>query len=309
MKRFNIFPAIISLSFIFSLFSCKQPSEPLPENLQKLQQYDVVWDSPSKDYNGSMPLGNGDISLNAWVDTIGNLNFYIGKTDSWSGNGRLLKVGKVSVAFEPNIVFSGVDFRQELDLKSGTLKVHSKGKSGNKNVDVNLDLWIDANHPMVHVRQQSSAPLQMTANIEMWRTQPDSLPRLETSDLMEDRSKSGSLHVPVIVEPDSYIEDADNSIGWYHFNNKSVGFNTTNQLQGLGEYFTEDPLLHRIFGALITGTDANRINEKSLQTKPSKSGEIRVCVLTQHPSTPDDWQKAVKDTIEKVEQHSYTSIA
>lgn len=308
MKRFRIFPAIISLSFVFFLFSCRQQTAQLPENLKKLQQYDVVWDSPSKDYNGSMPLGNGDISLNAWVDPNGNLNFYIGKTDAWSGNGRLLKVGKVSVAFEPNIVFSGVDFRQELDLKSGTLNVHSKGKSGNINVDVNLDLWVDANHPVIHVHQQSSVPLQMTANIELWRTQPDSLPRLETSDLMEDRSKPGSLHVPVIVEPDNYIENTDNSIGWYHFNKKSVGFNTTNQLQGLGEYFTEDPLLHRIFGAVITGTDAKIINEKSLQTEPSKSGEIRVCVLTQHPSNPEQWHKAVKDTIDKVGQHSYSEL-
>ena len=235
MKQFKILSRS-SLSFLFTV-SCRQQTAHFSENLKNLQQYNVVWDSPSIDYNGSMPLGNGDISLNAWVDTNGNLNFYIGKTDAWSGNGRLLKVGKVSVAFEPNIVSSGVDFRQELDLKSGTIKVHSKGKSGNKNVDVNLDLWVDANHPVVHVRQQSTLPLQMTANIEMWRTEPDSLPRLETSDLMEDRSKPGNLHEPVIVEPDSYIENADNAIGWYHFNKKSVAL-TWNQLPGI-----EDSLL------------------------------------------------------------------
>ena len=298
----------MSLSFLFLLFSCQQQTVQLPESLKKLQQYNVVWDSPSSDYNGSMPLGNGDISLNAWVDPNGNLNFYIGKTDSWSGNGRLLKVGMVSVKFEPGIIFSDSEFRQELDLKSGTIKVHSKGKSGEKNVDVNLELWVDANHPVIHVSQQSSVPLQMTANIELWRTKPDSLPRLETSDLMEDRSKPGSLHVPVIVEPDNYIESTDNFIGWYHFNDKSVGFNLTNQLQGLGEYFTEDPLLHRIFGAVITGTDAKKINEKSLQTEPSKSGEIRVCVLTQHPSNPEEWQKAAKDTIDEVEQRSYSEL-
>ena len=26
-----------------------------------LEKYNIVWDSPSKDYNGSMPIGNGDI--------------------------------------------------------------------------------------------------------------------------------------------------------------------------------------------------------------------------------------------------------
>jgi len=31
-------------------------------------RYDVVWNSPSKDQNGSMPLGNGSIGINAWIE-------------------------------------------------------------------------------------------------------------------------------------------------------------------------------------------------------------------------------------------------
>ena len=60
-------------------------------------RYHVVWDSPSQDHHGSMPLGNGDISLNAWVEPGGSLVFYVGKTDSWDDNARLLKIGKVRV--------------------------------------------------------------------------------------------------------------------------------------------------------------------------------------------------------------------
>ena len=41
-------------------------------------RYHVVWDSPSQDHRGSMPLGNGDITLNAWVEPSGALVFYIG---------------------------------------------------------------------------------------------------------------------------------------------------------------------------------------------------------------------------------------
>ncbi len=33
----------------------------------------------------SMPLGNGDIGLNVWVDPGGDLLFYISKTDAWGG--------------------------------------------------------------------------------------------------------------------------------------------------------------------------------------------------------------------------------
>ena len=34
---------------------------------QATDNYNVVWDSPSKDCHGSMPLGNGDIALNAYI--------------------------------------------------------------------------------------------------------------------------------------------------------------------------------------------------------------------------------------------------
>ncbi len=64
-------------------------------------RYNVVWTSPSTDHNGSMPLGNGDITLNAWVEESGDLLFYVGKSDSWDENGRLLKVGRVRVSLDP----------------------------------------------------------------------------------------------------------------------------------------------------------------------------------------------------------------
>ena len=51
-------------------------------------RYDVTWRTPSADANGSMPMGNGDIGLNAWVEPSGDLIFYISKTDAWGDNHR-----------------------------------------------------------------------------------------------------------------------------------------------------------------------------------------------------------------------------
>ena len=51
----------------------------------------LVWHSPGLNSLGSMPLGNGDIGLNAWVDKNGDLLFYIAKSDAWCENGRLVK--------------------------------------------------------------------------------------------------------------------------------------------------------------------------------------------------------------------------
>jgi hypothetical protein len=37
------------------------------------ERYNVVWDSPSADEHGSMPLGNGSTGLNAWIEPNGDL--------------------------------------------------------------------------------------------------------------------------------------------------------------------------------------------------------------------------------------------
>ena len=37
----------------------------------------VVWTTPSTNAMGSMPLGNGDVSVNAWAEKDGDLLLYI----------------------------------------------------------------------------------------------------------------------------------------------------------------------------------------------------------------------------------------
>ena len=44
---------------------------------------------------GSMPLGNGDISVNVWAERDGDLLLYVGKCDSWDENERLLKLRRI----------------------------------------------------------------------------------------------------------------------------------------------------------------------------------------------------------------------
>lgn len=239
--------------------------------------YNLVWTAPGKDARDSMPLGNGDIGLNAWVETNGDLCFYIGKTDSWGDNGRLLKVGKVRV--RPDRMPAMAGFRQTLSLPDASVVAdYGDGTA--------FRLWVDANHPVIHVESAGAKPLSATASIELWRTNRYELPSIECSDVMMDRSVPGGKHGPTIVEPDRVLSNLPGRIGWCHHNIKSVGPADHARVQGMTGYPREDPLLHRTFGAVITAPDAKRLSDTRLQ---SASGAFSVYVLTRHPSTPERW--------------------
>ncbi len=211
--KFTGIPSRIMVALMLFILGCQPGIDPLTGNQKKLREYNIIWDSPSHDYNGSMPLGNGDIGLNVWVEENGDICFYIGKTDSWGDNGRLKKVGRVRVRSNPAIVFKDSDFKQELDLLSGTIKISSSGQIAGEEADFSLQVWVDANNPVIHVNHESSIPLELSAEIELWRTEPYSLPELTVSDLLEDRSKPGNMRKPVIVEP--YI--------WRYYNRNRIG--------------------------------------------------------------------------------------
>ena len=251
-------------------------------------QYHVVWDSPSKDHDGSMPLGNGDIALNAWIEPSGALVFYIGKTDSWDDNGRLLKIGKVRVTLDPAPRVS--PFRQELSLTDGTLRARFGDGTA-------VQLWADANLPVIHVTAAGPRPVSATAAIELWRTDRHELPSIECSDVMTDRSKPKNMHGPTIVEPDTVITGLKDRIGWYHHNVKSVGPAQHAGTQGMTGFKREDPLLHRTFGAVITTARPNRLDDTHLQSAAGTEHRFDIHVLTKHPSSPEQWLGSVDSLI------------
>ena len=264
-------------------------------------RYDVTWDSPSGDAAGSMPLGNGDIGLNAWVEENGDLAFYIAKPDSWDDNGRLLKVGKVRIALSPNPLRSTAAFTQRLSLADATMNV----RYGEGDRATDLRLWVDANHPVVHVEVNAARPIEAVASIELWRTERHVLPSIEVSDVLLDRSQPDQQRAPTVVEPDTVLKGQTGRIGWYHHNAKSVGPALTAEVQGLAGFDRPDPLLHRTFGAMIMAEDGQRLDDLRLHSPKSKTHRFSIYVLTKHPATPEAWLQAVDETIAATEQKPF----
>jgi predicted alpha-1,2-mannosidase len=142
-----------------------QPS--LPQRIRPLlDACNVNWDTPGPTSAESMPIGNGDIGLNVWVAPDGDLLFYIGKTDSWGADVRgsegLMKVGGIRVSFDPKPQVTAAPFLQSLRLHEGEILIR-EGR------DLQLRVWVDANHPVIRVEAHSSHPIAEKVTLYDWR--------------------------------------------------------------------------------------------------------------------------------------------
>jgi len=232
------------------------------------ERYDVVWNSPSKDQGGSMPLGNGSTGLNAWIEPNGDLLFYISRTDSWGGKGDLLKLGRVRVLLDP--APSTEDFLQTLRLEDGTLKARCG--------ETELRLWVDANHSVIHAEIEGPTPTTATAAVELWREGNDS---------------------------DTLLETGKGQVGWYHRNRYSQKPEELAKLQGMGEFKRQDPLLHRTFGAVIKTENGERVDGARLRSPASRNHRFDIHVLAKHPATADEWLAAMGQSIADAEATSF----
>jgi alpha-L-fucosidase 2 len=259
-----------------------------------LAVHNVVWDSPSKDAHGSMPLGNGDVGINAWVDEMGDLVFYVSKTDAWDENARLCKIGRVRVKFDPPLTPKD-GFRQELKLIDGVIQIESKIQ----NQPAKISLWVDANQPVVRVDAEVGVPVSCRAEVELWRLRERPLDPQEDYGYGDDKSPI-AVASKLTVLPDVVATSAAPQVVWYHRNTRSLYpvCLQVQHLESLKGKFT-DPLLDLTFGASLRGVDMVKDGGKAIKSsKPAKRQQLAVTVLAERTATPEAWLK----NLEKVEK-------
>ena len=266
----------------------------------ELNPYSVKWYTLGRNSLDSMPIGNGDIGLNVWTEQNGDLVFYLSKTDAWSENCRLLKLGKVRVTLSPNPFASGVLFSQELSVKDGQIVIES-GRKGN---GTKLIIWVDANNPAVNIEMKSEMPVEAKVAFEPWRTKRRQLAGSETHSAYGLHGK-GAL--PIFVEPDTIVAGQKDRIIWYHRNNRSI-WKANLELQALGDMVAKlkDPLLNRTFGALIEGEGLVSDMETTLRSqKPQREWMISIYPLTAQTDSPEAWLSQVKRNAARIGSVSY----
>ena len=300
---------ILIAGILFLISGCQEPPVSGEDNLQnirsQLEKYHVVWTTPSKGSSGSMPVGNGDIGLNAWVEETGELMFYIGKTDAWSGNGRLLKLGLVHVRFSPNPFAGGVQFKQTLNLQEGKIDI----VAGQGADEVQISLWVDANQPVVHVESHGEKAQVLEVELEMWRTNRRLIAR---KDLPMDNMEGGESfstfgftgREAIYQYPDNILPADENRITWCHRNEYSV-FPMTMELQGLEGIIdiVNDPLLYNTFGGCIEGSGLQTVDDRTLvSASPSRNHQISVFLHTGQTESIETWELELEQIVDRVEQ-------
>ena len=256
---------LVSLSTLASAFS---PSD-----------YDVEWTEPSDLETESMPLGNGDLAMQAWVDSsTGDLLYYAQPSTSFEENGQLLKLirGRLHIATNTSnashtatataashhssseSVAPLVDsFRQRLHVLNMSQTISYTLSSS---IDVSITVWVDRYRPVIHFAVTTSVPATATVSIEMWRTAPTSMDWWSWGYYCANDTTN--------VDPDTFVPSglglSPHSAGellWYHRNDHQATADRTylhalqlQHLEGLG-LEEMDVLRNRTFGGFVTTHD------------------------------------------------------
>ena len=246
---------------------------------EPIERYNVIWESPSKDASGQMPLGNGDIAAGVYAIENGDLYLLLAKNDAFNYNGDIYKTGRVCVSLNPNPFAKGKPFRQTLDLTTGSIRIEADG--------ISLRIWADANRPVYHVQINSPGEISVTATPEFWE-------RFDSCQHNSSRAPTDSVTQDVRL-------DRNGRILWYFpVGDRSVYPDEMKYYNV--EHMTSkypDPYRFNTFGNLLESP--NMSLKKRALTGEGKSFDIRIHALAKQTPEISTW-------IETIEQQSRQSM-
>ncbi len=283
--------------FCFCIFHFNQ----LLAQSEKIIDYHVVWNSQSKNSSESMPCGGGDIGLNVWVEN-GDVLFYLSRSGTFDENNQMLKLGRMRLKISSN-PFEGQDFRQELRLVEGGVKISGGG--------VELNLWVDVFNPVVHVDIKSKKAIKLTAAYESWRTEDHLITGTEF------RANSYRHKQPFAVKTlKDEVAFEGNTILFYHRNSSERDdiFDYTVKMEGMDSVKNEmfDPVKNNTFGGMVrgknlrtSGNDQGRYASTDYKSwklesiSDSRSFQLEIGLHVAQAQTPSVWKSDLEKIMKK----------
>lgn len=274
-----LFSVLFACLFFMSA-STRADSVPDATAAARMARYNVVWNSPSKDASGVMPLGNGDVAAGVYVLENGDLYLLLAKNDAYNYMGDIFKTGRVRIALNPNPFTAGKPFRQTLDLPTGSIRIEADG--------VKLRIWADARRPLFHVEVDSPHDITVTARPDLWKR----------IDHIYVNSSSGYTVTgggsPGAEPPQDVRLDRNGRILWYF----PVGDRSI-YADDLKYYAVEhmqsrfpDPFRFNTFGNLLECPQLGLAGGKLTGT--GKTFDIRIHGLTMQTPEPARWISAIE---------------
>lgn len=275
-----------------TLFSCLLlMNSPVTSLANPVENHHVVWTTPAKTAAGLMPLGNGALGVNAGIMENGDLVLYPGRNDSFSEISQLCKVGRLRISFAPNPLRAGTPFLQELNLSEGVCEI----RIGPDGCALELRVFVDADHPVVHVTGSSPEPVEVKAFVESWRTEPQEVSGESVWTLAKGP-------VPLVQAPDIFPSVGSDAVCWYHRNESSPAFEETVRVQSLEPIRASmvDPLFHRTFGGWVTGRGFLASDPRTIATRgPVRTFHLRIASPCEQTASAQDWMTLARRLAEE----------
>ena len=135
----------------------------------------ISFASPSNVLADNMPLGNGELTSNAWVNASdGALSLLLGRSDAWSSLAMPIKVGRIKLRLRPSPFVKPDAFSQTLHLENGSISIFAR----RGDLAVSARLWVDSaagvrphtsSAAVVFVELNASAPVAASVALDLWR--------------------------------------------------------------------------------------------------------------------------------------------
>jgi hypothetical protein len=238
----------------------------------RLAQYDLQWETPSRNSGENMPVGGGDVGVNVWAEG-GDLLLYLDRSGNFDENNTQLKSGRIRIRLSPNPLADPASFRQRLHLRDGYVSVTTaSAESG----EVRVRVWVEVFQPVAHVEIESERPIEVSAQYESWRT--EERPVQKRGAAVHKAIEYMWYPGEVITRADSVRWDRDRVL-FYHRNRDSTAFDVavaTQHLSSVREALW-NPLRRLTFGGTLVGEGfvADGYDSGAYQQIPYRAWRLR----------------------------------
>lgn len=276
----------------------------------KLQKpdYNIVWTTPGRGSEDSMPLGGYDTGCNVWTENK-DLCLYLSQSGAFDENGTLLKAGRIRLTADR--ADFGRAFRQELHVEEGYLTVDAG--------ELHFCLWASTEKPEIHIEFSSESPCSLRLAFECWRYREREITEEEKSQC-RDRSgvRDDASELRMMTLPDTVLAHENELVFFHRTEGESELRKMLIRQQKMepAAHAVPDPLKNRTAGGLIRPGTMRYTGKKCMeyagtdcmayqfQADATMRQEIVITLHTGQYDQVEDWKRELEAKSAVWSEHS-----